>query len=278
MSMLHKVIYFLTILFLSHQDAVYGQSTILDIPLPSIEYRRINIDSSSFGAWLRQLPLKKPPADVLDFNGHIFKPSNDSAVAYVVDLPIQGRRLEQCMDIVVRLYAEYCWMNQCEEELSFPLPGGYWLAWESWEKGFRPEFRGIKMSLEKKIKGDSSYRNFNKFLNTIFNHSHTQQYYHAYQLITREDVQIGDFIVSKGTKGHAVLIVDMAIDHGGNKIALIGNGDTPACEFFLLNSYQKRPWISLSSDRDVLPLKLRRKMTWDGLRRFSKSRHRKVNK
>ena len=64
------------------------------------------------------------------------------------------------------------------------------------------------------------------------------------------------------------MIVDIARNSRGELIALIGNGDTPACQFFLLNYTRDNPWIPLSLDNDVIPLPLRRKMTWDGLRRF----------
>jgi hypothetical protein len=261
--------FLLTVLFLSHSHLISAQVTIIDIPLPSKSFHRVDVDSSSFAAWLRQLPVKKAHSPVLDFRGNIFKKSDDSTVAYVVDFSMIGRRLEQCMDIVVRFYAEYCWNYQLTDNLNFPLPGGYWLQWNYWKIGFRPQFRGMTMSLEKTTREDDSYNNFNKFLNTIFNYSHTQQFYHAYRQIVREDVQIGDFIVRKGTKGHTVLIVDMAADEDGNMIALIGNGDTPACEFFLVNSNQNVPWINLSFENDTLPLALRRQMSWDGLRRFS---------
>ena len=172
------------------------------------------------------------------------------------------------MDIVVRLYAEYTWEKNKSHKLRLPLPGGYWLAWENWRQGYRPIFMGIDVQQLRVSNPDSTYNAFNKYLNTIFNASHTQQFYHAYQPIDRRNVKIGDFIVKKGTKGHTVMIVDMAQNNNGDLIALIGNGDTPACQFFLLNSVNGNPWIRLKFDQEIIDLPLRRKMSWDGLRRF----------
>jgi hypothetical protein len=245
-----------------------AQSTIGSIPLPSNNYLRIKVEPASFGEWLRDLPLKEKSSPVLDYRGNIFKSGADSIVAGVINWDIKNRRLEQCMDILIRLYAEYSWENNNTASLSLPLPGGYWLSWEEWKSGFRPVFKGINVKLKKKTVSDGTLKIFRSYLKNIYNASHTQQFYHAYQAIDRNKVQIGDFIVKKGTKGHAIMIVDLAKNEHGDLIALIGNGDTPACQFFLLNFRTGQPWIPLVFTEDILDLPLRRKMSWDGLRRF----------
>ena len=81
-------------------------------------------------------------------------------------------------------------------------------------------------------------------------------------------MQIGDFIVKKGTKGHVVIIVDLARNKEGNLIALIGQGDTPACQFYLLNYKKDNPWFPINTTNEVLPLPIKKEMRWEGLRRF----------
>ncbi len=263
------IILFLLLLFsINGITEAIAQSTIGTIPLPSNSYHRIKVEPASFGEWLRDLPLKEKSSPVLDYRGKIFKPGTDSIVASVINWDIKNRRLEQCMDILIRLYAEYSWENNITTPLNLPLPGGYWLRWEDWKKGFRPVFKGINVQLRKKTISDSTPAAFRNYLNTIYNASHTQQFYHAYQAVDRNEVQIGDIIVKKGTKGHAIMIVDLAKNEHGDLIALIGNGDTPACQFFLLNFRTGQPWIPLVFTKDILDLPLRRKMSWDGLRRF----------
>jgi len=257
--------YVLQFLFLADGGA---QATIGDIPLPSHEYNRLNANKDSYAHWLRNLPLEEPGSSVYDFKGNIFKSGTDSSVAAVVKWNISGRRLEQCMDIVIRLYAEFLWQEHKTDNLKLPLPGGTWLYWNHWRSGYRPFFKGIQVDLRKSTHPDSTYSNYIKFLHTIFSESHTQQFYHSYHPVMRENVQIGDFIVRKGTKGHAVMIVDLAQNARGELVALIGNGDTPACQFFLLNHTKGNPWVPLNRDEEAIPLPLRRKMTWDGLRRF----------
>ncbi len=266
---LYLLVFQFMLVFPAIFDFTLSQSSIGDIPLPSTDYYRIGINTSSFAEWLRELPLKKSGSAVVNYRGGIFKDGADTSVAFVADLDMKGRRLEQCMDILVRLYAEYLWGAKQVKNLILPLPGGYRLKWKDWKEGFRPVFKGIDVNMKKSSKPDTSYKAYKTYLNTVYSESHTQQFYHAYQPVGRTEIQIGDIIVKKGTKGHAVMIVDLAKNEHGEMIALIGNGDTPACQFFLLNYMAESPWIPLNFDQETLDLPLKRKMSWDGLRRFS---------
>ena len=259
----------LLILIVSTGMPAYSQSRIKDIPLPSSEFRRVQTNKNTFSEWLRELPLKPKGSDVINYRGGVFKTGNDTSVAFVTDIDIKGKRLEQCMDILIRFYAEYLWDTRQVKSFKLPLPGGYWIKWSEWKEGFRPTFKGIHVEMRKLSESDLSYKSYQSFLNTVYSESHTQQFYFAYQELDRSTVQIGDMIIRKGTKGHAVMIVDLAKNYQGDLIALIGNGDTPACQFFLLNYKRDQPWIPLDFEREVLQLPLKRKLGWDGLRRFS---------
>ena len=266
--MRYHAIIILLLLCTGSQRPVGAQDQIKHIPLPSDQFQRVPVENGSFAAWLRQLPLKNKDLPVLDYRGKIFKTAGDSIVAAVINIDIEGCRLEQCMDIIVRLYADYLWESHKTAGLVLPLPGGYRLAWDEWKMGSRPYFEGIKVIQHTSAKADSSKSSYRKYLDTVYAASHTQQFYFAYKAISRRKVAIGDFIVKKGSKGHAVMIVDLAENKHGELIALIGNGDTPACQFFLLNGKNNQPWVPLLFDKENLELPLRRKMTWDGLRRF----------
>jgi hypothetical protein len=254
------------VFFVSFVVNLFSQ-TIGSIPPPP-GFERFTVDGNSFAQWLRQLHIKPVPSPVLDYRGRIHKKSSDSTIAAVIDLDVSGERMQQCMDILVRLRAEYLWHHQSSDQISFPLPGGYSLDWTAWLQGYRPQFKGIQMTLRKTNIPDSSRKNFESYLHTLFAESHTQQFYHAYPAIEQNQIKPGDFIVKKGSKSHAILIVDLAVDTNGSIVALIGHGDTPACEFHLLNYKETNPWFPLEKSQKIVPLPIRRKMSWDGLRRF----------
>ena len=242
--------------------------TILERFSAPAGYQRIPVDSASFAYWLRRMPLLPENSSVKDYKLRIFKKSSDSTIAAVVAYNIFGRRLEQCMDILLRFRCEY--LIECDRkiEIEFPLPDGLNLSWKNWANGLRPKFKGLHYYLEKTSEPDSSKRNFIRYLNTIFESSGTQTYYHYYKDIYPDSLQIGDFIVKKGTKGHAVMIVDLARNKKGSLVALIGQGDTPACQFYLLNYKKDNPWFPINTTKEVLPLPIKKKIYWKGLRRF----------
>jgi hypothetical protein len=253
---------------------VWAQSTVGEIILPNGDYQRIKVEGGSFSAWLRGLPLKPAGSPVLDYRGRVYKSAEDTAVGEVIDMDIRGRRLEQCMDILVRLYAEYLWQEGGTEKLFLPLPGGYWLSWKSWADGFRPQYKGINVSLIKRGNPDDSQMNYRRYLNEIYANSHTLQFYYNYKTVDFKSLQPGDVIIKNGHKKHAVMIVDLAQNSAGELLGLIGHGDTPACQFFLLRSKRDSLWFPLDKNQKFLPLPIRRKMSWNGLRRLSKRKSR----
>jgi len=235
---------------------------------PPEGFKRIQVKKKSFAAYLRNLPLLAEHSPVKDYRGHIKKSAEDTTVAAVFAYSIRGKKLEQCMDIILRFYAEYLWSQQRQEEICFYLPGAYPLKWTDWKNGFRPIYHGVKLNLTKTGSPDSSRNSFEAYLWEIFYRSNTQTAYFAYNKVKQEEVQIGDFIVKKGKKGHAVLIVDIATDSLGNKVGLIGQGDTPACQFYLLNYQKGNPWFPFASESAYPALPIKKKMYWVGLRRF----------
>jgi len=245
--------------------------TISERFAPPEGFKRIPVKAASFSAWLRNLPLLPEDSPVKDYRNRVWKSSADTTVAAVASIDIKGRKLDQCMDILIRFYAEFLWRANRQTEISFPLPDGLMISWQEWEQGLRPQFKGAHFYLEKKAEPDVTSKNFQLYLNTIYEYSSTQVFYHYYRDINPEQLESGDFIVKKGNKGHAVMIVDLAEDKGGNKVALIGQGDTPACQFYLLNYKKGNPWFPLDFKNDILPLPIKKTMFWSGLRKFGDS-------
>ena len=235
---------------------------------PPNGFTRTKVAPGSFAQWLRELPLLPAGAPIVDYQGKIIKNANDSTYAAVVNYNIQNKKLEQCMDLIVRFRAEYLKSQQKDDEIAFYLPVNFLLKWNDWKQGFRPHYRGIQVKLIKSNQPDSSRQSFEQYLWTVFYYSNTQTAYFNYPMVKLNDIQIGNFIVKKGSRGHAVLVVDIAIASSGNKIALIGQGDTPARQFCLLNFKKNQPWFPLNPGDEYPPLPIRKKMHYEGLRRF----------
>lgn len=245
-----------------------GYQIIEQAFLPPQGFDRINVPENSFAAYLRTLPIVKDSINVLDFQNRIRVKSSDSTLAGVVPVDISGKRLWQCMDIIIRLHVDYL-MQAEDPNIIYPLPDGTMLSLKDWQRGIRPVFHGLKFEKILKARADSSANNFERYLNTIFEYSGTQTFWHFYKDIALADISPGDFIVKKGKKSHAVLIVDMAENNLHEKIVLIGQGDTPACQFYLLKQKNGNPWFKINSDSSFPELPIKKRMNWVGLRRFS---------
>jgi len=231
-------------------------------------FSRVEVEAGSYGAYLRSLPLLPINSPVKDYRGRIWKSAEDTSVAAVVDWDIAGGKLEQCMDIIIRLRAEYLLESGKADEIVFLMPDRSELKWRDWKTGLRPVQSGWSFPLQLLAKPDDSRQAFEGYLNCIFNYSDTQTYYFGLDTVDVQDIQIGDFIVKRGKKGHAVVIVDLAMDKDGNRVALFAQGDTPACQLYLLSYRKNNPWVPLNFSKEAVPLPIRKTMTWDGLRHF----------
>jgi len=192
----------------------------------------------------------------------------DESVASVVPVAIFQKRLWQCMDILVMFHVDYLNSIKNQSQVNYPLPDGTMIAWDEWKTGLRPEFKGTTFNKILYGSPDESSKNFDRYLNSLFAYSGTQTFYHYYKDIPLKNIAPGDFITKKGNKGHAVLIVDMAENAHGEKVALIGQGDTPAVQFYLLKNKNGSPWFKIDESFKHPELPIKKKMFWDGLRRF----------
>ena len=85
------------------------------IPVPE-GFSRIGVHKSSFGNWLRELPLRKNRFVYL-YNGSLKE--DQSAQYAVLDLAIGHTDLQQCADAVMRLRAEYLYSQKRFGEIVF---------------------------------------------------------------------------------------------------------------------------------------------------------------
>ncbi len=80
----------------------------------------------------------------------------------------------------------------------------------------------------------------------------------------------GAFFVLPGGPGHAVLVLDLAVDHQGHRIALLGQGYMPAQDFQVLASQEVAisPWFSLDGEHLTIAF-WPAPFPWSSLHRFS---------
>lgn len=219
----------------------------LSLPIQSIKdikphdgYKRVAADPASFADWLRDIPLKKEKAVYL-YNGKL-KP-NQSAQFAVVDIPVGKKDLQQCADVVMRLRAEYLFAQKKYADIAFRDYGNKWYRWSGRDN--RPAFDNYlqtvfgwcgSASLEKQLK---PVNNFN-------------------------DIKAGDVFVQGGFPGHAMIVVDIAVNQKGKKIFMLVQGYQPAQDIHVvvnpINS-NISPWYEIMDGEEIITPEWRFKKT-----------------
>ncbi|HQK39526.1 MAG TPA: DUF4846 domain-containing protein [Flavobacterium alvei] len=199
---------------------------------------------SSFGFFLRDLPLKPSGSNVLYFDGTV--KSNRNVYEAVVNLPIGKQNLHQCADAVMRLRADYFYSLKQYDKIHFNFTNGFRVDFSKWAAGYRIAVKGNKTSWVKTAKPSVSYETYWNYLETVFMYAGTASLEKELKTIKVSDVKIGDVFIKGGFPGHAVIVVDVAVNPKTNqKVMLLAQSYMPAQELQILknpNNVSINPW------------------------------------
>ncbi|WP_338764009.1 DUF4846 domain-containing protein [Bernardetia sp. ABR2-2B] len=226
---------------------------IYQVPLPQ-NYTRETVSSTSFAYYLRHLSLKPKDTPVKLYNGEL---KNYQQVHYrVLDVSVGKRDLQQCADAVMRLRAEYLFKTNQKEKIAFNYTSGDAAIYQKWAKGYRPSIKGNKVSWSLKAKADTSYTNFLKYMDNVFMYAGSASLSKELKPKNIENIEIGDVFIQGGFPGHAVLVVDVAINSKTNKkLFLVAQSYMPAQDIHILKNFTTTtnnenisPWYEVPTD------------------------------
>jgi hypothetical protein len=225
-------------------------------------YKRIIVPDNSFGAWLRNLPLRPGCPKIFDFNGRMVQ--NQGNHCAVLDINIGSTDLQQCADIVIRLRAEYLFAIGCGNEIQFNFTNGDSAFWRDWRQGIRPVTRGNSTIWHKIAKPDAGYSSFRAYLDTVFMYAGTMSL--SRELLPASNPakpEIGDVYIIGGFPGHAMLVMDVAENNTGERIFLLAQGFMPAQDIHILRSDEDTsPWFRAKAEGNLeIPGLQRMRMT-----------------
>lgn len=195
-------------------------SKIDDIPLPR-GYIRTKAAAGSFAHWLRQRPLKKDTRVFL-YNGTL--KANQTAQFAVLDIPVGTKDLQQCADAVMRLRAEYLYSQKQFAAISFA------------------DNNGKKYNCPP----NTDRAGFERYLEKVFSYCGTLSL--EKQLKPVIDIQPGDVFIKGGSPGHAVMVMDVAVNSEGQTIYLLAQSYMPAQDIHVLRNpgnESLNPWYAV---------------------------------
>lgn len=199
------------------------------IPVPD-GYRRKEAANGSFAAWLRGIRLKSDRTVYL-YNGHA-KP-NQSAQFAVVDIPVGTRDLQQCADAVMRLRAEHLLASGRAGEIVFH---------DNANKAYRFTSGGDRAAFE-------------RYMQKVFAWCGTLSLEKEMKPVSGlSKIAAGDVFIKGGSPGHAVIVVDVAVDRHGRKAFMLAQSYMPAQDIHVLRNPKgslSQPWYTLDQGDEL---------------------------
>lgn len=222
--------------------------TVQDLPLPA-GYSRIPQQEGSFGAWLRKVALKKENTVYL-YNGN--KKANQSAQFAVLDISVGKKDLQQCADAVMRLYAEYCYANRELSKIKFKATDGTVMDYAGWAKGDRFVLRNGKLKRSRIATAAENRTVFGQYLELVFSYAGTLSLSRELQAVN--NILPGDVFIQGGSPGHAVIVMDVAVNKTGRKIFLLAQSYMPAQDIHILKNPAsgQSPWYEAAGQGELL--------------------------
>lgn len=227
-------------LFCAISVTTFAQRTISSIRTPEGFTR---VETTGFGNYLRNLPLKPEGSKVKMYDGSV-KYWQDGAYA-VVDMEIGKTNLQQCADVCMRLRAEYLWRSKQYDAIHFNFTNGFRADYSKWAEGYRIIVKGNKAEWYKAGEPDYSYNAFRKYLNIVFSYAGTLSLSKELKPVKMDEVRPGDVFIVGGEPGHAMMVVDVAKDEKGRKAIMVAQSYMPAQDIHVvtnLNDEDISPW------------------------------------
>lgn len=224
-----------------------SNETVADIR-PPVKARRIDVARGSFAEWLRYLPLKKPGVPVMLFNGE--QKRNQDAHIRVVDMPVGSRDLQQCADALIRLRSEYLFSRGEFSRIRFSFTSGDIIPFERWRNGERPLVKRNRVIWRGGASRGAGHDALTVYLTTLFMYAGSISLQRDTVRIAGS-VQPGQILIQAGSPGHAVIVLDVAVDDAGRRFYLLGQSYMPAQEFHVLKNPQApdiSPWYAERDD------------------------------
>ena len=222
------IVHHLEITGSSERSGINPYAHIKDIPLPE-GFTRSEYVGDGFTVFLRNIELKKDKTVYL-YNG--LPKGNQSAQFAVLNISVGNEDLQQCADAVMRLRAEYFFAAKQYDRIIFSDNEG---------KVYK-----FKMPYTKE--------NFTRYLHRVFGMCGSASLSVMLHHVEFSDIRPGDVLIRGGFPGHAILVMDVAVNAAGKKIYLLAQSYMPAQDIHVLvnpTNENLSPWYEVNENKMV---------------------------
>lgn len=215
---------------------------------PPKSFTRVNATDNSFAAYLQNFPLKPHNTKVHLFSGELKHIQHIHSA--VLDIDVGTRDLQQCADAIMRLRSEFLYKHKQFDKISFNFTNGFKADYTTWRSGFRIKVGRKNVRWLKTTTSINSYETFRHYLIMVFNYAGTLSLEKELLAVEINELQIGDIFIQGGSPGHAIIVVDLAVNDKGEKVFLLAQSYMPAQDIHILknlNNTAISPWYSATN-------------------------------
>jgi hypothetical protein len=205
-------------------------------------------DTTTLSQWqlfLQRLPLKNGP--IRQYNGELAVGQNKHYA--LVNYEVGTRDLQQCADFLMRLRAEYLFANKRFDEICFSFSDGQKYSFNAFLSGLKPVVSGNKVILKQGGTTETNYASFRKYLDIVYTYAGTVSL--NKDLVAASDLTIGTVIITPGTPGHCMIVVDETVLDGKKKFKLAESYMPAQTPYILKNGSDGSPWHSLEKGKPI---------------------------
>jgi hypothetical protein len=150
--------------------------------------------------------------------------------------------LQQCADAVIRLRAEYLFAKKDFKAIRFNFTSGFNCDFIHYADGYRYQQIG---TWKKQAAKDYSYANFLRYLDLVYSYAGTLSLEKELKKVDNPtQIQAGDVFIKGGSPGHCFIIMNVSINHAGQRKFMLAQSFIPAQNIQLLQ--YSSPWFSLN--------------------------------
>src|SRR5688572_27355201 len=190
--------------------------------------------TTTYDNFLRGFSLKPNGAEVYTNNGSLKQP--DNVYEAVLDIDVGEKDLQQCADAVMRLRAEYLYSNKLYDKIHFNFTNGKKAEFTKYAEGYR--FSLKSNTWVKTAAKDNSYKSFRAYMDLVFNYAGSLSLSRELKSVDVNDLKVGDVFIKGGSPGHAVTVVDVAINpKTKEKVFMIAQSYMPAQNIHVLKNF-----------------------------------------
>lgn len=236
-----------------HWKAEPHENTIAGRFPPPENFDWVRYPLHSFADYLQKLPLKRKGSVVKYYNGQT-KPSEGVYLA-VLDMPIGDKNLHQCADAIIRLRAEYLYRLRRFDAIHFNFTNGFNAEYSKWKEGSRISVKGNTCSWIESSAPSTEVAVFEKYLEIVYMYAGSQSLEKELVPTDKAHIQVGDVFIQGGSPGHAVIVVNKAINQKTGEVAIcLAQSYMPAQETQILSNpaSAESPWYFIDQETETL--------------------------